>query len=172
VTLEIAAPALTTAPLGRRLLALLIDLFVGFLITQAVFRAFGQELFVLNRDIPSAARAATLSWAVVYNTLPVVLWGGTPGKLLMRLYIAHSNGRRVSLWTAVLRDLAFNSFYVSYIASILDRDTSLYLIDGIVLVVSLVMLFSDSDQRRALHDRIAGTRVLMGRPHPGSSEAY
>jgi uncharacterized RDD family membrane protein YckC len=73
--------------------------------------------------------------------------GATPGKMAIRMHVADPEGKRLDPDKIILR---FLIFFV-----------------GILVIVgipiSAVMVLTDP-QRRALHDRIAGTRVHYGRP--------
>jgi uncharacterized RDD family membrane protein YckC len=73
--------------------------------------------------------------------------GATPGKMAIRMHIADPEGKRLDPDKLILR-------YLIFFVGIL-------LIVGIP--VSAVMVLTDP-HRRALHDRIAGTRVHPGRP--------
>jgi uncharacterized RDD family membrane protein YckC len=157
-----------TAPLGRRFLAFLIDGIIAFALLQLSFRAFGENFFRVNADTPDALLALNLAIAALYGIAPVVLWGGTPGKLAMGLYISDSSGNGVSVWRATLRHVAFSNFFVTTLFTP-SFDFALYF-DGLLWIVSLIMMFTDAAQRRALHDRIAGTRVLRGKATPRDTQ--
>ena len=72
----------------------------------------------------------------------------TPGKLAVNIYVAYPDGTRIRPDTAILR-------FIVYMVS--------FLTFGIGALISLVMVNVDRD-RRALHDRVAGTMVIAGRP--------
>ena len=86
-------------------------------------------------------------WAVYYIGFTAAM-SATPGKIAMGLYVADKGGRRPRLDSVILR-------YVVLMAGALPF--------GIGTIVSILMVLTDP-QRRALHDRIAGTLVLDGRP--------
>ena len=83
----------------------------------------------------------------VYEIGFLLVIGATPGKMALRMHVAGPNGERLEPDNVILRFLVF---FV-----------------GILVIVgvpiSAVMVLTDP-QRRALHDRIAGTRVHYGRP--------
>ncbi len=73
--------------------------------------------------------------------------GATPGKMALRMHVAGPQGERLEPDKVILRYLIF---FVGI----------LFLIG---IPISAVMVLTDP-QRRALHDRIAGTRVHRGHP--------
>lgn len=75
--------------------------------------------------------------------------GATPGKMIMGIYVGYPDGSGIRPDSAILR----------YLVLLLGN---LFIIG---LVISFVLLISDP-QRRTVHDRVAGTRVLQGKP-PG-----
>lgn len=86
-------------------------------------------------------------WAVYYIGFTTAM-SATPGKIAMGLYVASKTGDRARPDSVILR-------YVVMMAGALPF--------GIGTIVSILMVVTDP-QRRALHDRIAGTLVLDGRP--------
>ncbi len=70
-------------------------------------------------------------------------WQATPGKRICGIYVIRTNGKRIDPAFAVFRDFA-------YIASSLP------------LFIGFLMVFW-TDERKALHDMICGTRVVYGR---------
>ena len=73
--------------------------------------------------------------------------GATPGKMALRMHVAGPDGERPDPDRIILRYLVFF--------------LSMLFIVGIP--ISAFMVLTDP-QRRALHDRVAGTRVHYGRP--------
>lgn len=71
----------------------------------------------------------------------------TPGKMAMRMHITDPKGARLTPDKVILRFLVFLVSVLLVVA----------------FVVNALLLVSDG-QRRALHDRVAGTRVRYGRP--------
>ena len=86
-------------------------------------------------------------WAVYYIGFTTVA-AATPGKVAMGLHVAGKDGKRAQPDSVILR-------YVVLMAGALPF--------GIGTIISIVMVLTDP-QRRSLHDRIAGTLVLDGRP--------
>lgn len=87
------------------------------------------------------------AWAVYFIGFTLAM-SATPGKIAMGLYVAGRTGRRARQDSVILR-------YVVLMAGALPF--------GIGTIVSILMVLTDP-QRRSLHDRIAGTLVLDGRP--------
>jgi uncharacterized RDD family membrane protein YckC len=75
-----------------------------------------------------------------YNTACVRLFGGTPGKLLMRLSIVREGGKAMTWTVAAWRCIAVTFSQITF-------------------GLGYLMAFADPE-RRALHDFLAGTRVV------------
>lgn len=86
-------------------------------------------------------------WAVYYVGFTAAI-GATPGKIAVGLHVASRTGARPALDSVILR-------YTVMLAGAL--------LFGIGTIVSTLMVVTDP-QRRSLHDRVAGTLVLDGRP--------
>jgi uncharacterized RDD family membrane protein YckC len=92
--------------------------------------------------------AAYLSgWSLYFIGFTMAL-GATPGKIAMGIHVAGKDGRRPRPDSVILR-------YVVMLAASLPF--------GIGTAISIALAITDP-KRRALHDRIAGTMVLDGRP--------
>lgn len=87
----------------------------------------------------------------------------TPGKLAMRIWVSDGQGGRIRPDQAILRHLIVAAAAISVI------DANIVYIFYLLFVLSIVMVLFDP-KRRALHDRIAGTLVLSGRPPPRVDE--
>ena len=98
-----------------------------------------------ERTIFTLFIAATATYHIAF----VAARSATLGKSLMGIYVGDSEGRAVRPDTAILRYLVF-------------------LVGGIALaigtILSVILVVVDRQQRRAVHDRVAGTLVLVGRP--------
>ena len=93
--------------------------------------------------------------AAVYNVAFLATRSATPGKMAMGLYVGDAQGRPLAPDAAVLR----------YLVQVVGG-----LLFGIGTLVSLVLVLVDP-QRRAVHDRVARTRVFLGRPDLGQRVA-
>ncbi|OIJ15562.1 hypothetical protein BKP35_00780 [Anaerobacillus arseniciselenatis] len=81
--------------------------------------------------------------------LPVVWYGYTVGKRIMGIRIVKFNGEQVGIGTMLMRDLVSRFIYlISF---------------GILVIVSIFMVALRED-KRAIHDFIAGTCVTFHKP--------
>jgi uncharacterized RDD family membrane protein YckC len=85
-------------------------------------------------------------WSVYYIGFTMA-FAATPGKIAMGIHVADKSGGRARTDSVILR-------YVVLMAGALPF--------GVGTVISIILVLTDR-QRRALHDRIAGTLVLDGR---------
>jgi uncharacterized RDD family membrane protein YckC len=77
----------------------------------------------------------------------LIATAATPGKMAMRMHVAAPDGARLEPDKLILRYLIFLVMTLIIVG----------------IAINAVLILTDP-QRRALHDRIAGTRVLPGRP--------
>ncbi len=137
-----AASQLQTAPFLLRALALLIDdalLVLALLVFGAILKGVGLT--------DAGAFISLIVAGATYHVGFLIGYSATPGKMAMGLYVGDRDGRRVRPDSAILRYLVYFAGNAAF---------------GIGNFVSLVLVLTDR-RRRALHDRIAGTRVLLGR---------
>jgi uncharacterized RDD family membrane protein YckC len=110
------------------------------------FQQYGsgpQDPQMVAQEMTSAMLLAQLiifTASCAYNTLFVGAYGGTPGKLLCGLRIVRPDGSKVTY----LR--AFGRFWAEWVSAL-------------TLLIGYIMAAFD-DEKRALHDRIASTRVI------------
>jgi uncharacterized RDD family membrane protein YckC len=147
------------ARLGARFLAFLIDLGL-FLIWTIVFRILSFGLAVVvglllgpsGGEVPAVVLVAAL---VVLFVAPLVLvpawleasaWQGTPGKSLLGLLVTDREFRPITLGRAIRRNLIKLLGILPY---------------GVGLLWAIF-----NRQHLALHDRLAGTRVVEPEPIP------
>ena len=138
------------APVLLRASAMLIDL--------AILVVLGLGVSALLGDTQLKQRetyAVVVVMAAVYNVAFLATRSATPGKMAMGLYVGDAQGRPLAPDAAVLR----------YLVQVVGG-----LLFGIGTVVSLVLVLVDP-QRRAVHDRVARTRVFLGRPDLGQRVA-
>lgn len=119
----------------------------AFLIDWAVVLLLSMFLALGVTADDSARLAILLVVLSLYEIGFHVVIGATPGKMALRIHVAGPNAERLDPDKVILR-------YLIFFLGIL-------VIAG--AVVSAVMVLTDP-QRRALHDRIAGSRVHYGRP--------
>ncbi|MEV5569600.1 RDD family protein [Spirillospora sp. NPDC052269] len=133
---------------GQRLLARIVDTLIVGLPVVLVLRA------VLPHDTadhwsPTSVASALL----VYDAVQLALWGRTPGKRLAGVRVVTADGSRPDPARAALRA----AVYAVPIA--LRPVPVLGLLAGILWVVNVATAFR-GPERRALHDRMAGTGVV------------
>jgi uncharacterized RDD family membrane protein YckC len=128
------------ASLVLRAIAILLDSAIIFVVAIIVV---GPD----NLNHGAGLAAYLGGWALYYIGFTVVA-GATPGKMAVGIHVAGKDGGRPQPDSVILR-------YVIMMAGALPF--------GIGTIISMLMVISDP-RRRALHDRIAGTLVLDGRP--------
>ncbi len=148
----------------RRLSAALID---GTLYLSLLF------LVVLGVDKQWRIAAPLITLVdVVYNIFLVYRLDGTPGKLMLGLSIQNLDGSSISLWGAIKRHmgigvlgmlLALPFWVLSAISGNKELFTWLFAVGsaiaGFLPVIDPVAILFNED-RRALHDHVAGTVVV------------
>jgi uncharacterized RDD family membrane protein YckC len=141
------------APILQRAAALIIDgiiLFIGFVILSVMLG---------DTEVTSTTTfALLLVLAATYHIGFLTAVSATPGKVAMGLWVSDREGQRIRPDQAILRHLITASGNLSIISF------ELGLVFSLVTLVSIVMMLLDRKRRRALHDRIAGTFVVRGRP--------
>lgn len=172
------------APFGARLAALVLDWLVAFIIVSLFIVAAGLYLLLssdmANRDpsdqtILNALLIASLAapaWCVV--TLLGYTWHGqSAGKLAMDLRVVAPDGEPPGLWRALVRLTVYVLEVIPLAGSVpvavvvlAWRPSAVWpqVLTGLgaallVPLISTVLLLWDRE-RRALHDVVAGTRVL------------
>ena len=137
------AVELVPAPLLRRAAAFFID----WLLLNLINLGFA-VIFSLESEQKQSLIALGLVTSATYHIVSLAMKSATPGKTRMGLSVTDLEGRAVRPDTAILR-------YLIWLVSIVT------LFAGVI--ISLFMMSSDP-RRRALHDRVAGTMVIVGRP--------
>ena len=150
------------APIVRRAAAFLIDAgmqLVLLLVMAAVF----SDLRFSDRAIVAGLLVVSASYSIGF----VGLTGSTPGKMAMGMWVSDGAGKRVLPDRAILRYLvvAVPNLTIAIGLPEISR-LNLYawlFATAVVLAANIVLLRTDK-RRRMLHDRIAGTAVVAGRP--------
>lgn len=180
--------SLRCAGLEARLMAFIFDTiillaFASVFAAVALFQLLARSDFG-DVDPPDSAYylALAIIMAVIPFWLAFNLWlqasrGQTVGKYIVGIRIARSNGGRLGLVGALLRTLTLNPLLFHPVLAaawvllavfgtmrisnwgVLIVTTTLALLSLIAPFVALAAVASDG-QRRALHDRIAGTLVV------------
>ncbi len=151
------------APVGRRVAARLLDTVLLGWVTIFVVVEIGARLLggdplgrrAVDVDL-SAFRTIVLMavCVVVVEILPVVLVGRTLGKAMTGLTLQTVDGERPGWAATVLRSLLLYGPAIAL--PVLTVPVLLVLLASIVLSVD----------RRGLHDRLAGTRVVLAPERP------
>ena len=132
------------APAMLRLAAYLLDAAI-LVVVMLAFTGFGVK------PDDAAGLVFLMLLAAAYHIGFTAAAGATLGKRMMHIYVAYPDGTRPRPDTAILR----------YVALIIGN----LIVVGTFL--SLGLIFFDK-RRRAVHDRVAGTLVLVGTPEdPG-----
>ena len=138
---------MVVAPVLLRVLAFLIDGAIVAVIDLGLTALIG-DTGITNRETFALLIAVTATYHIGF----LAVKSATPGKMAMNLYVGDRQGRAVRPDQAILRYMVL-------------------LVGNFVLVgtiASLVLILAEP-QRRAVHDRVAGTLVLMGRPSQAAS---
>ena len=182
------APGLKRARLEARLVAFVVDSVVLLSFTLVLLAVAGLQLLITSdfgeEDPPDSSFYAVL--AIVMAVIPLWLafnvvlcrWRGqTVGKYVADIKVVREDGRPLGLWTSLVRflllhPLLFHPFLALLWLLTAAVATSLT-VSAAVLVVTLALVFVSvaapflatgavllDGNRRALHDRVAGTAVV------------
>jgi len=154
---------------GRRVAASLIDIVVSttlfgalmMLLWMPVFDETGVDRYDGATETPRSVELpgefflgviAIQAASVIVPTLMIALLGGTPGKLLVGLRVTKPDGQTTppGLGPAILRCLPWLSFMVPFLGPLA----------WIGVQIANIIMTSDDPERRSLHDRVGGTRVV------------
>jgi uncharacterized RDD family membrane protein YckC len=105
---------------------------------------------------------------VVYNIFLVYRLDGTPGKLMLGLSIQNLDGSSISLWGAIKRHMGIGVLGMLlalpfWVLSAISGNKELFLVGNAIagflpVIDPMAILFNED--RRALHDHVAGTVVV------------
>jgi len=142
--------AFTYATVGRRFVAIFID---GLILMAVIFIPVMILTVVLTASMKASGTQELPGWfmpimLIVEYGLPAAYeiffigkYGATPGKMLMKVKVVSADGGPISYGRATGR----------YFAKMLS---------ALILYIGFIMAFWD-DEKRALHDRICQTRVIV-----------
>jgi uncharacterized RDD family membrane protein YckC len=158
-------------PIGgfvRRLTALAID---GFIL--------GIVEFLVNTE-PNSTLSSVLDYllwiiaAVAYLVIGQAVWGRTLGKWLLRLRVVGPDGRPPGWKRALIRNLVLSAPWLLYVLlTVVVVATGMFITDRSVAIAvktafalftwALIaqVAFTASRGRPSIHDRLAGTRVIL-----------
>jgi uncharacterized RDD family membrane protein YckC len=167
-----APPIMRYAGFWIRFVGAFLDgILLGVIQIILTFAFIGSFFFTPNPEAALIGRFLLLTLLqhainLSYETIMVGRYGATLGKMALGLRVVRADGGRVSYGLALGRHLAKNiGTFVTLIGTLcaLSGYTSVSLsatiIGGLIMLVGYVMAGFDS-QKRALHDRICGTRVI------------
>lgn len=150
------------AGLGVRLIAWIIDIIIVIIIVVAldfvlvtIFPGtFSTDISNLAMSLVVVSIAACVQW--LYEAgFQSTRYMGTPGKMIMGLAVTDKKGRRISFTRATIRHI-FKSLIpniIGYFAQALSFLAIVYYAGDIFFLVS-------QDNKRSVHDMIAGTVVI------------
>lgn len=131
---------LTFASPGVRLLARIIDLIAAVACGMAVM----STATAISSQATELAGGLLVVVVLLYEWLPTAVWGGTPGKLLLRIRVVRLDQGPAGYLTALGRALTFWLFWVIPIVGLLDK----------------IWLLWDRPLTQCLHDKAAVTMVV------------
>lgn len=119
-------------------------------------------LVPMRRD-PVVSKACIAAACFLYYALMHAQFGKTLGKMAGGFRVVNLDGTRISAYTAFAR-----AFWSTGIAAIIGLLASMgrnphaaNLLGGVYSFANCIFLVADEEKNRALHDRLAGTRVVM-----------
>ena len=146
-----AAPRVEFASIGKRFVALVIDglvLLVANIAVGAVLGVSAIPLATRGAGIFAAlfglTTAVNLGLAFAYNTVLLWKYGATLGKMAFGIKVVTAEGGPLSYGLAV------------------GRYCCIAFLEPLTIGIGYLIAFFD-DQKRTLHDRICGTRVIVAR---------
>lgn len=143
-----------------RVVAYLIDAIALYILNLLVGLVFGVSIGAMSgfdttdgQTVQSTAFVGAYGMILILNVLYFALLESsarqaTLGKMAVGLIVTDERGNRIGLGRALGR----------YLAKILS---------GLILLIGFIMV-AFTDRKRGLHDMLAGTLVLKGRPGEGS----
>ncbi len=148
-----SGPAEYFASVGVRIGAGAIDAAIAVSISLVVFVTQVTSIRDFT-DAPAVSPPMLLTGAALWmaRVAMVALLGGTPGKLMLGLRVTLEDGQSTPPgWSAaIVRDLPSLIGWIPVLGSLASTG---------LLVLNIVFL-ADDPERRAIHDRIGGTRVV------------
>lgn len=164
------------AGFGRRLLALLIDGGVAFIVLIVVSIAISGVIRSTNLGAVErgeggigAALAIALLQAVIYFGIPAYMaigWhrGGTLGMRALHLRVLTAEGHRLGAGRALLRTLGAVLVLLPALLALPTGNNGLVVLAAAALGLVDILWASVDSRHRALHDLVAGT-VVVHHPH-------
>lgn len=156
----------------KRVLATFLDLFIILIPAVIVYWIFNSLAVSLRSEIPIILEYILF---IVFDVFMIVRFGGTPGKLVLKMKIINQQGNYPTLKEALIRNIfRIISTIFSMIVGVSLYDftaistnlvlwaplaTDLSKILGPIMLVDYLFV-AFSPRKRALHDMMAGTYVV------------
>lgn len=148
----------------KRVLMRIIDIGIIFIPFGLLYRFAVHESVQLNSIVPYI-----LMWIVTsaYYVLTLSIFGGTPGKLILKAKVVDHSGNKLSIHKSLLRSVFYILYAVIMIFAFSSSnfkpinapfDVIADLIGVVTIASDLVVLFNR--RKKALHDYIAGSVVI------------
>ncbi|OME72307.1 hypothetical protein BSK65_08015 [Paenibacillus odorifer] len=156
----------------KRVLATILDLLIILIPAVIVYWIFNSLAVSLHSEIPIILEYI---FFVVFDVFMIVRFGGTPGKLILKMKIVNQQGNIPTLKEALIRNIfRIMSTIFSMIVGVSLYDltvisttlnlwaplaTDLSKILGLIMLVDYLFV-AFTPRKRALHDMMAGTYVV------------
>ncbi|WP_405583063.1 RDD family protein [Streptomyces sp. NBC_01190] len=150
------------APVGRRFAAMVVDLVIaGVSLLVPAFLASGLQSAIAPDSDGFFLLGVWLlgsGWLVLYGTVWVARWGGTPGLLMCGLRVARVwEGFERPTWAQAYRRARFLAVTGWLIP----------LLNAVVVLVRVVNLVKERPYHHSTYDTIAGTVIIRSAPAGG-----
>jgi uncharacterized RDD family membrane protein YckC len=156
----------------KRVLATILDLLIILIPAVFVYWIFNSLAVSLHSEIPIILEYI---FFVVFDVFMIVRFGGTPGKLVLKMKIVNQQGNIPTLKEALIRNIfriistifsmivGVSLYDLTVISTTLNLwaplATDLSKILGLIMLVDYLFV-AFTPRKRALHDMMAGTYVV------------
>ncbi|MBY3619451.1 RDD family protein [Acinetobacter sp. CUI P1] len=156
----------------KRVLATILDLLIILIPAVIVYWIFNSLAVSLHSEIPIILEYI---FFVVFDVFMIVRFGGTPGKLVLKMKIVNQQGNIPTLKEALIRNIfriistifsmivGVSLYNLTVISTTLNLwaplATDLSKILGLIMLVDYLFV-AFTPRKRALHDMMAGTYVV------------
>ena len=141
----------------------------GEITEEEFFDRSNDTAYTLSKESVVVTIVSEVIVIVSYVVVPYFMNGQTLGKKIMKLKIVSNSNKKITMNNYLIRGLLINLILVNLISIVtilfLDKNMYLTISDIVTKVFSLFYMVSISmvvfkDDRRGLHDVIAGTKVI------------
>jgi len=161
---------LEAATIGQRFLGILIDWFVLILVSCLGFVGYLAGFGVpLHSNMSTLSNAIVTIMAVTYFAVMHSMTGQTVGKRIMGSKVVMRHGGEISVQASLIRALAYTGASFLYLLELPFHENAFFLTTisttvGFIVfgygIANVVVALTDSAERRSIHDRLSGTRVI------------